>query len=386
MTGAITRCRILTPDVTFDSGTIVFDERGRITAVGREVEPPPGAEITDARSLTIVPGFIDLHVHGGGDYSLATHDPDEIRSYARWVVSRGVTSFVATIFAPGINEGLEFVRSAAEASGQVEGGATVLGVNLEGPFVSPERRGALPAGWMAPPDVGAFKRLVDAADGHLRLMTLAPELPGGDEVLREASGNGIVVAVGHSNADYETASITFLAGASHVTHLFNAMRPFHHRDPGIVGAAYDQADVTVELIADGVHVDPTVVAMTVRVFGPNRVALVTDAATPAGMAHGTFRVGGEEAHLVGDRVLLEDGTIAGGAATMNQIVRNIVDRRIAELSDAVRMASTVPARVLGLSGRKGRIAQGYDADLVALDGDLGVAMTWVGGRPVHPRA
>jgi len=383
---AITNARLLTPDEESHPGVVLLDDEGHIAAAGREVGPPAGAEVTDARGLTIVPGFIDLHVHGGGGYSLATHDPEEIRSYARWVVSRGVTSFLATIFAPGIKEGLEFVRTAAQATGQVEGGANALGVNLEGPFVSPQRRGALPEGWVTPPAVTTFEGLADAAAGHLRLMTLAPELPGGEDVLREALGRGIVVAVGHSNANYDTASIAFLSGASHVTHALNAMRPFHQREPGIIGAALQSGHVTAEVIADGVHLHPATVQMLVRALGPDRVALITDGVTPAGRTEGTPRIGAQEARLLNGRMLLPDGTIAGGAATMDRIVRNIMDRRVTGLADAVRMASTVPARVLGLSERKGRIAPGYDADLAALDGDLKVAMTWVGGRLVHPRA
>jgi len=381
---AITNARLLTPDEE-SYGVVVLDDEGQIAAAGREVKPPPGAAVTDASGLTIVPGFIDLHVHGGGGYSFATHDPDEIRSYACWAVSRGVTSFLPTIFAAGIKVGLELVRTAAEATGQTEGGANVLGVNLEGPFVSEKRRGALPAGWVTAPEVAVFEQLADAAAGKLRLMTLAPEVAG-EDVLKEALRHGIVVAVGHSDADSDTASIAFNDGVSHVTHLFNAMRPFHHRDPGIIGAAYDNPGVTVEVIADGVHLDPITVAMAIRLFGPDRVALITDAVTPAGLDNGTFRIGQEEAVLRGDRVLLPDGTIAGGAMLMDRIVRNLVDWRLAGLADTVRMASTVPARVLGLSERKGRIAPGCDADLVALDSDLEVVMTWVGGRLVHPRA
>ena len=384
MAGAIANARILTPDEVIDPGTVLLDEVGLIGAVGRELQPPPGVEIVDARGLTLVPGYIDLHVHGGGGYSLATRDPDEIRSYARWVISRGVTSFLPTVFGATVEEGLEFVRAAAQATGPVDGGANILGVNLEGPFVSPERRGALPPGWVAPPDAGTFERLAEAAGGRLRLMTLAPELPGAMDVLREAVTQGVTVSVGHSNAGYETASMAFLAGASRVTHAFNAM-PFHHREPGIIGAALDSSLVTIEIIADEVHLHRMTVEMLVKAFAPSRIALVTDAVPPAGLDDGTFPVGDDEASLVGGRVLLPNGTIAGGASTMAEIVRNVVDWEVAVLPDAVRMASTVPADVLGLSQRKGQIAQGYDADLVALDGDLDVVMTWVRGRAVYVR-
>jgi N-acetylglucosamine-6-phosphate deacetylase len=385
MAGAITNARVLTPDESFEPGSIVIDDDGRIAAVGADLEPPPRMEITDGRGLTLVPGYIDIHVHGGGGFSLATDDPEEIRSYARWVVSHGVTSFVATICAGTLQEGLGFVRTAAASTGVVEGGANILGVNLEGPFVSPERRGALPAGWPAPADVREFERLVRAAGGRLRFMTLAPEVVNAEKVISTAVERGVAVSVGHSNAGYDTALFAFGSGASHVTHAFNAMRPFHHRDPGVVGAALDSPRVTVEVIADGVHVHPATVNMLVKAFTPDRIALITDGVPPAGFDRGKFRLGDEEATLAGNRVLLPDGTIAGSAATMAGIVRNVVKWGVADLSDAVRMASTVPARVVGLSERKGRLATGYDADIIALDNDIKVVMTWVGGRLAYKR-
>jgi len=253
MAGAITNARILTPDQSFEPGTLIWGDDGRITAAGPALEPPPGVEATEARGLTVVPGYIDIHVHGGGGFSLATRDLAEIRSYARWVVSHGVTSFLATICAGSLDEGLEFVRAAAIATGPVEGGANVLGVNLEGPFVSDKRRGGLPVGWPTAPDQPAFERLAEAAGGQLRLMTLAGEVPSGARLISTAVARGATVSLGHSDADYDTAYSAFEAGASHVTHAFNAMRPFHHRDPGIVAAAIDSPKVTAEVIADGVH-------------------------------------------------------------------------------------------------------------------------------------
>jgi len=385
MSGAIRGARILTPDESIERGTVVFDDGGRITEVGPGAGAPDGVEITDVQGLILVPGFIDLHVHGGGGYSLATRDPEELRSYAQWVVAHGVTSFVPTICAGSVDEGLEFVRVAARATGSVAGGANVLGVNLEGPFVSPARRGALPKGWLAEPALTLVDGLMDTASGNLRLMTIAPEANGVDAIIESLRARGVVVSVGHTDATYEESLGAFRGGASHVTHAFNGTRPFHHRDPGPVFAAIDSPHVTLEVIADGVHLHPATVRTIVRAAGAERVALVTDAVPPAGMAEGGFRLGKEEAKIAGDRVLLPDGTLAGGAATMVRIVRNVVEWGAASVSDAARMASTVPARILGL-GWKGRIAPGFDADLVALDSNLEVAMTWVAGRLVYTRS
>jgi N-acetylglucosamine-6-phosphate deacetylase len=385
MPTAITEARIITPDETIESATIVIGDDGRISEVRADATVPPGASRTAATGLAIVPGFIDLHVHGGGGFSLATEDPSQIESYARWVVRHGVTSFLATIFADDLEESLKFVRVAAQPNGTASGGAALLGLHLEGPFVNSDRRGALPESWITDADVRTFDGMVQAAAGHLRMLTLAPELPRSADVLGSAVSRGIVVALGHTDAGYDVALRAFEAGASHVTHAFNAMRPFHHRDPGPVGAALESPHVTVEVVADGVHLHPATIDLLIRALGPERVVLTTDAVTPAGLSAGSFRIGREEARLEDGRMLLPDGTIAGSAATMDQLVRNVVEWRFTNLADAALMASTTPARVIGVSASKGRVAPGFDADLVALDSDLAVAMTWVGGELVYRR-
>ncbi|MBF8286590.1 MAG: Amidohydro-rel protein [Dehalococcoidia bacterium] len=381
MPTVLTGARILTPDDQIEGGSVIVED-GRIAEVAAGLSVPAGAEVVDLRGLTLVPGFIDIHVHGGGGFSLATRDAEEARSYARWVVAHGVTSFVASIVGETPEDGEAALRAIAEV-GPAEGGAELLGAHLEGPFVSPERRGALPEGWLRPPGAGLLRRLLEAAGGRLRLITLAPELPGAAAVLEQAVRAGCVVAVGHSDATYEEARDAFARGARHLTHAFNAMRPFHHREPGPLGAALDTEGVTVELIADGVHIHRAAARMVVRTKGVDGVALVTDGVPPAGLSEGTFRIGGQGARLAEGRIALPDGTIAGSAATMDRVIRYVVEEGIATPAQAVRMASTVPAGVVGLGGRKGRIARGYDADLVALDLDLNVAMTWVAGRVAH---
>lgn len=218
------------------------------------------------------------------------------------------------------------------------------------------------------------------------MLTLAPELAGARAILEEAAAAGCVVALGHSDATYEAAQEAFAAGARHLTHAFNATRAFHHREPGLLGAALESHAVTVELIADGVHVHPAAALLLLRAKGAENVALITDGAAPAGLSRGTFRTAGREARLSQGRITLPDGTIAGSAATMDVVVRNVIEWGLVPPADAVRMASTVPARVMAVDGHKGRIAPGYDADLVALDEELEVVMTWVGGRILHSRA
>jgi len=372
--------RIITPDEEVPSGSVLI-EGERIAGVGASLAPPAGTQTVDLAGLTLAPGFIDLHVHGGGGFSLMTHDAAEVRSYSAWVPATGVTSFLATLCAATLEEALRFIRAAVEAAGN-RSGASIVGVHLEGPFVNPARRGALPPSWPLPPDQRTFDGIAQAAAGHLAVMTVAPELAGAESLIRTAAARGVRVSIGHTDATYEAARKAFRAGASQVTHTFNAMRPFHQREPGPVGAALDSPGVTLEVIADGVHLHPSVVALLVRAFGPGRIALITDAVTPAGLTAGVLRIGEEVAQLRGSRVELPDGTLAGGAATMDALVRNVVQWGCATLSSAIRMAATTPAAALGLDGRKGRIAPGYDADLVALDAELRPVMTWVMGRLV----
>jgi len=373
---------VLTPDQEMRPGAVLI-RGGRIEAAGPAVSAA-GAHVVDLPGLTLVPGFIDLHVHGGGGFSLATDREDEIRSFARWAPSHGVTGFLAGVVARSPEEAAPAIATVQSA--RPTEGAELLGVNLEGPFVNPARRGALPETWASAPQAGLFQVLLEAGGESLRLMTVAPEVSGALDIIRRGVDAGVRMSVGHTDAGYEEALAGFRAGATHVTHLFNAMRPFHQRDPGAGGAALDSPAVTVEVIADGVHLHPATVRMIFKMFGPGRVALITDGVPPAGLGGGVFRLGGQEARLEGGRVTLPDGTIAGSAATMDEVVANAVRWGGVSLADAARMASTVPAAVAGAGERKGRIAPGYDADIVALSEDLRVEAVWAGGRPLSGAA
>lgn len=367
---------MLLPEGRIEPADVLL-EGGRIAAVAPSLAAEAGATV-DLSGLTLAPGFIDVHVHGGGGHALLSSDPAEIAAYSQWVASRGVTSFLAAICADDPQRGIAFAQAAAAARCE---GAGLLGVNFEGPFVSPARRGALPATWLAKPDRSLFDELV--ASGPVRVMTVAPELDGAFGLIEAAVKAGVRVSIGHTDATYETARQAFQAGASHVTHAFNAMRPLHHRDPGPIAAAVAADAVTIEAIADGVHLHPGTVGLLARAVGPDRLCLVTDAVTPAGLPAGAFRIGGAEAVLVDGSIRLPDGTIAGSAATMDAVVRNVVEWGVASAGDALRMASAVPAIVAGVAARKGMIAAGFDADLVALSGNFSVSETWVGGRCVY---
>lgn len=389
ITAALVNARVLTPDDELAGATVVIRD-GRIEAVGAGLTPPAGARPFDLSGLTLVPGFIDIHVHGGGGFSLVTEDPNDIRSYARWAVSRGVTGFLATPVGaelPQMKRWLAAVVATGEnlPAGQagVDGGARPLGVHLEGPFVNPARRGALPTHGLRPPDVAEFLALAEAAQGHLKIITLAPELPGAASVVAAARRQGVVVSMGHTDATYEQSLEAIEWGVHQATHCFNGMRAFHHRDPGPLGAILSSPRISAELIADCVHVHPGAMALLLAAKGPRRTILVTDGIAAAGLVDGAYSLAGEAIQVRGGVASLPDGTLAGSVVTMDQVVRNVLRLGLASLAGAVRMASTNPAAALGLGRHLGRIAPGFAADLVALDERLGVAMTFVGGQPMY---
>jgi N-acetylglucosamine-6-phosphate deacetylase len=309
-----------------------------------------------------------------------SEDREEVRSYARWVVSKGVTAFLITLAAARRPQMERWLAVAASIGESVSGGAWPLGVHLEGPFVNPKRKAALPAEGLRPPDVGELLAHVRAAQGRLKLVTLAPELAGARELIAAARDQGVVVSIGHSDATYEEALEAISLGVTQATHCFNAMRPFHHRDPGCLGAIFVSPQVAAELIADGVHVHPGAMALLLRAEGPQRTILVTDGVAPAGLGPGAYSLADRQIEVTSGVSTLADGTIAGSVSTMDQMVRNLVRLGLASLQEALRMASLNPAAAVGLAGGKGRIAPGFDADLVALDEGLEVAMTFVGGK------
>ena len=372
--------RVITPDRELSPGWVAVED-GKISDCG-EGGGPAGGESIDLAGLTLVPGFVDLHVHGGGGFSFDTGKVEDVDGFRRWVPGTGVTSFLGTVIGPSIEGGRRSVEALASAV-EVGGGAELAGINLEGPFLSPQMPGAIPPSWITAPDVGTFEALHTAGGGSLRLMTVAPEVAGASEIIAAAQARGMTISLGHSAASYDEALKAFSDGARHVTHAFNGMNQFHHRAPGIVGAALDSAGVTIEVVADGVHLHPATVSMLVRAFGTDRVALITDAVPLAGGSGGSLRLGSRVATLEDGGVTFPDGTIAGSAATMDVVVRNVVEWDACDLAGAVRMASTVAARVAAAGDRKGRIERGYDADLVALDSDLRVASTWVGGEATY---
>lgn len=316
----------------------------------------------------LAPGLVDIHVHGGFGVAAETMDADALVSWRRRLWQRGVAAFVASLPSLAPEEVRERIGRLAPWVGRREAGlATLLGLHLEGPYLSPARRGAHAPDRLRPPDEREMLDWVDAHPGTVRMVTLAPELAGAREVARALAERGVVVALGHTDADADAVEAAFAWGARHATHLWNAMSPLGHRAPGAVGAFLAARGTTVELICDGHHLDPRVVALTVRLVGPHRVALVTDAMAAAGQGDGDYPLGGRTVRVQGGVARAPDGALAGSTLVLDEAVGNVVAWGVAAAPWAHAMASLVPARVVGAEGY-GTVRPGAWADLVELDG------------------
>ena len=362
----------------------VLCDGGRIAAIGPDLEASDTL-VLDASGLQAGPGFIDIHVHGGGGHSFFSKDPANVRAYAAWAPRNGVTSFlVSTIGRDGPETTAVFAGLAA-AVGAAEGEAEVLGFHLEGPFINPERRGAFHPNMLRPPDPSEFERHQEAAGGAIRQVTLAPELPGALRLVESVVRSGAVASMGHTDATVEQARAGFDRGIRHVTHLYNAMRPLHHREGGPSVAALLEDAVTCELICDGAHLSPDVLRLAYRALGPRRAVVVTDNLHIAGTdaAGGTF--GGQQVAVEGAKAVRQDGTIVGSVATMDQHFRNAVAFLGIGVAEAFGLCATNPARVIGAGSRKGAVEKGMDADIVLLDDGLKVVATVCRGVVAYDR-
>ncbi len=340
-----------------------------------------GVEVLDASGLYVSPGFIDLQVNGGGGHNFTDAREGEIQEIISLHAGHGTTGLLATLITGPMGQLREAMEAIARA--RATGAKVVLGVHFEGPFISPERPGAHNHEYILKPSLEQFRALTANYRDLIKVVTLAPELPGGDRLIEEIQ-EFAVPALGHSNATYEEARAAVERGVRLFTHIFNAMSGFHHREPGAVGAALD-SDAMVSLIADGVHLHPAAVRLLLKVKGIDKICLITDSISAAGLGDGRYSLAGQEVFVESGVARLADGTLAGSTLTMEKAVKNFLEFTGCSLPEAVRAASLNPARLLGLERRKGTIAVGKDADLVIFDEAFNVHYTIIGGEIVFSR-
>jgi N-acetylglucosamine-6-phosphate deacetylase len=323
-------------------------------------------EVIDAEGLLVLPGLVDIHSHGAAGEDFSDGNPEGLKKILQYEKRCGITSYCPTSMTFP-KERLRQIFASIKGA-QTEDGATVVGINMEGPFLDPAKKGAHVEKWIAAPDVAFVRELNQDADGLVRLVTLAPNMDGAEEFIKEMHEE-VCISLGHTAADYDCASRAMKLGAHHVTHLYNAMQPFRHRAPGLIGAAMDDPECMVELICDGYHIHPSAIRAAFRMFGPERVILISDSMRATGMENGTYELGGQEVTVKDRKAVLKDGTLAGSATNLYGCMCKAVEFGI-PLEQAIMAATANPARSIGIFDRVGSIRIGKQADLLLVSENL----------------
>jgi N-acetylglucosamine-6-phosphate deacetylase len=377
--------QLITPLHAIQDAVVVVED-GIIAALGprEDVIVPTNARVFDFGDAVLAPGLIDIHIHGGAGHDVMEGSDGALSPIERQMVCHGVTSYCPTTVTAPIDSTLNSLEALGKAVKRAAGGpgdgtrAQPLGIHLEGPFLSHAKRGVHPPALLQPASRELFERMWQAADGRVSLLTIAPEIEGAIELIGEASSRGVCGSLGHSNATLQQAQAAIEAGARHATHTFNAMRPLDHRNPGLLGAILTNTQLTADIIADGIHVDPVVVDLFMRAKGVDRAVLITDAISATGMPDGIYRLGGLEVEVRGGRCEC-NGRLAGSVLTLDQALRNTMKFANSDLRTAIGMATINPARVLGIENRKGTLTEGADADVTVFTPGGEVVRTIVGG-------
>jgi len=393
---ALVKGRIITPLQVIEKGTLIVED-GRIADVGAEgrVEVPRGAEKIDASGKMLAPGFIDVHTHGAVGKTMQ-ESYEAINEVSKYFTKCGTTGFFSTAFG-SLKDMVIGAKVAREAMEKGTGGAQVLGLHLEGPYFNPKKPGAGDPRTFRRPNVEEFDEVQRESKNAVRLISIAPEIEGALEFIKYVTKRGVVAAIGHSYATYEEVLAGIKAGISHVCHTYNAQREFHHREPGVVGAALSEEALMCELIADGYHVHPAAMKTLWKARGTDHIDLITDSTLPAGLPNGEYDFYGQKVIVKGGKCVIprppvgsalegtpeaEEETLAGSIATMNIDVRNMVRLVGVTLQDAIKMATINPAREFGFDN-KGRLERGKDADVILIDEDANMYMTIVEGKIVY---
>jgi N-acetylglucosamine-6-phosphate deacetylase len=389
MKTAFTARRLFTPIEEIDQPLLVVED-GRIDEVSQRSaeDVPRGVTVVDFGDAVLAPGFFDVHMHGGAGLDVMRASVSELPRLGKFLISHGVTAYFPTTVAAPLDatftalerlaDAIEAARTQPAANGDPVQ-ARPLGIHLEGPFLSHKRRGVHPPEHLLEPTLKIFEDLWQAARGHVRMMTIAPEIPGALEVIAEAARRGVCVSIGHSDAQMPIARDAVAAGARHATHTFNAMRPLDHRDPGIIGEVLSDDRISADVIADGIHVSPVVVKLFLQAKGHERAVLITDSISATGMPDGRYQLGPIEVD-VKEGKCTANGSLAGSVLTMDRAVRNVTQFSNWSLREAVRAATLNAATAVGMSSTYGILARGAVADFTVLSPSGDVLKTIIGGR------
>lgn len=386
MKKTFTASRLYTPtEEIFDALLTVED--GRIVEISSRAKQqlPSNTSLVDFGDAILAPGYFDIHIHGGAGLDVMQVPTSELPRLGGFLTKHGVTGYFPTTVAAPLDATCSALGRLADSieTPQADNGAPVaarpLGIHLEGPFLSHKRRGVHPPEYLVSPTVEIFDRLWQAARGHIRMLTIAPEIPGALEVIAEAAQRNVCVSIGHSDAELPIAREAVKAGARHATHTFNAMRPLDHREPGILGEVLSDDGITADMIVDGIHVSPEVVKVFLHAKGPDRAVLITDAISATGMPEGRYQLGPIQVE-VKDGKCTANGSLAGSVLTMDRAVRNVTKFSDWTLQEAVRAATLNPARAVGMTGSRGALKPGASADFIVLSSSGEVLKTVVAGR------
>lgn len=373
---AITGGKVITGEEILQGKSVIIHE-GKIADITSHI--PGGIGTIDAEGCFVSPGFMDIHIHGIGGHDTMDGSYETIDSMSKHLASHGVTSFLPTTVTDDIEVTKKAVHSVKESMIKGVSGAKPLGVHLEGPFLSVNAKGAHNEVFLKEPSIDLLSYLCDGDFSTVKRITIAPELNNAEGFIKFIVGQGIIASLGHSDGTYEDTMRAIELGVTHSTHLYNAMKGFNHREPGVVGAIFDSR-INTEIIADGIHVHFAAIRTAIAIKGYKSCALITDALRPCCLGDGVFNFGGLEVHVIKDEARLKNGKLAGSTLTLDKAVRNIIHNTNLCIPEAVSMASSVPARICNVDDAKGYIKAGYDADIAIFDKDINVQTTIIGGK------
>ena len=378
----ITNCKLFDARNN-EPATSILIENGVITKIG-QIDAPGRGNVLDAQERILAPGLIDVHIQGAGGADVLDAAPEALQAISQACARFGVTGFLATtVFKPG--QANEHLALAAENVGNDLGGANLLGIHLEGPFISLEKRGMIQPDCICPPSEEVLDEIMDKSKGRLAIMTIAPELPDSPAMIRRLADSNVAASFGHSNATYEQTLEGFDTGISHVTHLFNAMPSMHHRRPGPLAAIFETEHITVQVIPDGVHIQPPVLRLAFKALGPQRTIPITDGMQAIGLPDGKYVYNGLDYESKDGAARYADGTLIGTALGLSQMLDRLITFTDCPPAVAIKTATENPAKLLGIEDKKGSITVGKDADLVLLDTDRSVHTTIVAGKIVYKK-